>query len=372
MKQSSFIQVTSRRRRRIGFTITELLTLVAAIAVALCLVIPAIGSVKSPSRVDQSLANLRTLFAAHQAYANDWAGRQVTFTVDGLGAHLNGLGSIFALPNGENHPPIVLGWGCEQPTPALWSYLMTNAGNRILLFPIHAQTRWGSFRCMNTKTFHDYVNGHVYEPTYYAPADGIVLETVTPLFGQPCEFAPSGSFSAIKWSSYIFSPAAFFHPNVLDRSNPQYPGSGPASPNALQPPALSHARYPDLKTHMIEHNWLQNAPIMCNPNLPNGGPYSSMCEPYYFNHAVASEPAVVFYDGHTRRLPNTECLAADALIKKQLKSVDGLWFSTGGALNAPNLADDGYFESIAFDPVEIRHTILTIDGILGRDTLANK
>lgn len=99
------------------------------------------------------------------------------------------------------------------------------------------------------------------------------------------------------------------------------------------------------------------------------GPYSPTCEPYYFNHAIVSEPATVFYDGHTRLLPNTECITGDAIVEQQTQTVDGLWFSAGGALNAGNLSSDGYFESIGFDQIEIRHSILTIDGILGRDTL---
>lgn len=250
---------------------------------------------------------------------------------------------------------------------------MTNPGNQLLLYPISSPIRIGYFRLTNGKVLHAYVNGRMFEPTYFAPADGVVLESVSSLFDQLCEF-PTGVVSVgglLPWSSYCFSPAAFYDPQTHDRHNPQYPRYGAPFPTALQPPALASARYPDLKTHIIEHHWLQNAPVWCNPNLPNGGVYNPICEPYYFNQGIASEPATVFYDGHTRLLPNSECIAADARVEKQLGSVDGLWFSHGGALDIGLLTSDGYMESLGIDQVEIRHTILTIDGILGRDTLGS-
>ena len=72
----------------------------------------------------------------------------------------------------------------------------------------------------------------------------------------------------------------------------------------------------------------------------------------------------LFYDGHVRLLPNTEVFAADQQILKQTGGVDGLWH------RGTPFGEDGYFISAGFDGVPLSHHILTTDGILGRDTLA--
>ena len=66
----------------------------------------------------------------------------------------------------------------------------------------------------------------------------------------------------------------------------------------MRSPAMGHALYPALKTHMIEHHWLQARRLECNPGFSNG-PYGG-CEPFYFNHAWESTPIALFYDGHGR------------------------------------------------------------------------
>jgi hypothetical protein len=83
-----------------------------------------------------------------------------------------------------------------------------------------------------------------------------------------------------------------------------------------------------------------------------------------FNHGVDSPPLAIFYDGSVRLFPNTEALAADQQILDQTGGTDGLWH------RGTPYEDDGYFISGGYDGAPISHHILTTDGILGRDTLA--
>ena len=80
--------------------------------------------------------------------------------------------------------------------------------------------------------------------------------------------------------------------------------------------------------------------------------------------SATSEPATLFYDGSTRLLPNAEALAADAQVLKQ--TGEGLWHR-GTPFGA-----NGFYGNFSFDGTIVSHHILTTDGILGRDTVANK
>jgi hypothetical protein len=165
------------------------------------------------------------------------------------------------------------------------------------------------------------------------------------------------------WSSYCSSPAAMFHPDVM-RAEPDGGWQDPWSFDlGFQSPGLYQAAYPDLKTFVIEHHWNQNRPIdFCNPTFNPGTYGSACCEPYYFNHGLASAPASLFYDLSTRLLPNREVLAADTKLMKQTGY--GLW-----SRDTP-FGADGYLSEHAYDDIQLSHHILTTDGILGRDTTA--
>lgn len=112
----------------------------------------------------------------------------------------------------------------------------------------------------------------------------------------------------------------------------------------------------------MEHNWIQNRPrgFLCSPAFPG-----SACTPCVFNRGHASAPATAFFDGTTRLLPNTEVVASDQQLLAQTGR--GTWhrhtpFGTGG-----------YFHDIAAETDDfVSHHILTIDGILGRDTIAGR
>ena len=365
MKKETHIM--KRARNSSGFTILELLVVVLIVALLLAVALPAIGKARGDSGVQGSISNLVTLSVAHVLYAADWNGRQVTWAVDDLGAfgsvsgYNQAHGGCSSLFDEGCHPHILWGWGCEG---NMWRYVMTFAGHHWAVEPINFDgglAGFGNFRFPNVRAFHDYVNGRVYEETFYAPNDTVPLDLAAPLFEEPCEFNPEAhppiEGNPPIWISYVLSPAAMFHPDVM-RSNAAGGWQDPWSLDyGFESPGLFQALYPDLKTHMIEHHWVQNPPAECNP-------FWQGCEPYYFNHGIDSTPVTLFYDGHVRLLPNTEVFAADQQVLKQTGGVDGLWH------RGTPFGEDGYFISAGYDGVPLSHHILTTDGILGRDTLA--
>ncbi len=356
-----------RARNPAGFTMLEMLVVVLIIALLLAVALPVIGKVRGDAGVQGSMANLVTMGVAHVLYAADWNGRQVTWTPDDLGA----FGSVVHYANehgcfnwfDEGCRNILLGWNCDG---TILGCPMYHAGchwaYQPMAFPGSAGVPgYGTFRFLYRKPLQEYVNGRYHDPTFFAPNDTLPLAVVEECFDSPCEYDHDGCGPA--WSSYSLSAAAMFHPDVM-RANA---AGGWQSPWHLdygfESPGLFQAQYPDLKTHMIEHHWVQNPPAECNPGVD---PLFNLweCEPYYFNHGIDSTPVTLFYDGHVRLLPNTEVFAADQQILQQTDGVDGLWH------RGTSFGEDGYYISVGYDGVPLSHHILTTDGILGRDTIA--
>jgi len=312
------------------------------------------------------------LSVAHVLFAADNEGRQVSYTVDDLSTY--GSVEAYNIAHGCEAiwdpgciPPVIAGWGESNGggDPLVYAYRGSFPGHHWVFKPMgfpdgQGVDGFGNFRLGNSKRLHDYVNGRFYDPTFYAPKDTLPLAEAAPLFDDPFEFAIEGNPPI--WISYVNSPAAMYHSDVM-RSNAAGGWQDPWSiENGFESPGLFQATYPDLKTQIIEHHWLQNGPPTdCNPVW--NGPWGGSCEPYYFNHGIDSSPATLFYDGHVRLLPNTEVLLADLQVLKDTGGVDGLWH------RGTSFGEDGYFIQYGFDGVPLSHHILTTDGIMGRDTL---
>ena len=132
----------------------------------------------------------------------------------------------------------------------------------------------------------------------------------------------------------------------------------------VQTPAYSQALYPNLKTHMLEHHWLQSKLADCN-NTFDGGTYGG-CEPYYFNHAWESSPVTLFYDGHVENVGTRNTMRADGRMRVQTDNPNwGLW-SKDTAFGA-----DGYYIDAGYDQAATSFHILTTDGIRGRDIVGD-
>lgn len=112
---------------------------------------------------------------------------------------------------------------------------------------------------------------------------------------------------------------------------------------------------------MLEHHWLQARRSECNPSYTSGT-YGG-CEPYYFNHCWESNPATLFYDGHTETVGTRKAERADGRVQAQ--SDVGLWCrSTPWGL-------DGYNIGAGYDFADTSFHVLTTQGIKGRDILAD-
>lgn len=356
------------RARQAGFTIVELLVVISIIALLVGILLPAIGRARDSALQTQSAANLRNMSSANAAYASDWADRQWTAIPDDAGLY---GGSCAQYVQVSCPPQLVLGWTSNQG--AIAYYL---GGGKCANFPgdcsswnayvpntWNATTTSGSFRLPNAKSFNTYLTGRFYDPVFYAPKDTLVYEYAEKFFGSASEFDGGFGGAEIYYSSYCFSPAAMWNPDVLSCDS-----GGWRSPTQLasgyKSPAAGQAAYPDLKTRMVEHSWLQNKPSSeVNANFsagPAGNPI-----PWFFNHGYNSAPLTLFFDGHVGLMSVSEAMDADQRAK--CGQLNGLWS------RATPMGLDGYYGNQAYDIlVETSFHILTLDGILGRDTLGAK
>ncbi|MEL7210419.1 MAG: hypothetical protein AAGK32_19675, partial [Actinomycetota bacterium] len=343
-----------------------------------------------------SLSNLRNLGTAHGSYAAEWGDRQFTLINDNMGSYGANAGAAFGAYTASNgggeaggHPGANLGWGYINGNGdyVLFYYRThANIANARLNEPIVFEGTnyavngfFGSFRLGNCRQFNQYVSGKFYDPVFYAPKDTIVVNSVNggdtgySCFDDPGEYCDRPDIPGVggipTWSSYVLSPAAMFNPRVLQmrRLGGGENTGGYRNPYSLaggfRSPAYGQARYPALKTHMLEHHWLQNRRAECNPSI-DGGTYAG-CEPYFFNAAWESSPMTLFYDGHVGSVGVRKAMRADGRIRAQLNNFAGLW-----ARDTP-WGQDGYFSDVRYDAgARTSFHILTSDGILGRDIIS--
>jgi len=361
--------MTSRTPR--GLTRIDILAALGATAIIGAVLAPVLGQGFGNRRLEmESLNNLRILNQVHECYARDWSDRQFTAVPDELGAF---GGNCYAYADATAcYPPLILGWSC-QGLVGLWRYQLPcdaiggggQCGNKVVTIPVNfdPDAAYGSFRLQNVRAVHDFLDGRFYDRTFYAPADGPAYEVASAYFEQDCEFA-SGSDPIVP-SSYVLSPAAMYHPDVLaPRSaggfrHPDTFDEGYASP------AVTQVRHADLKSRLIEHHWLVNPPGPCHPEYEDAfGNYAPGCDPYLFNHGKDATPATLFFDGSVTSLRTGDVAQVDRDLRAQSGGAAGLW-----SRDTP-FGADGYFGALAVDRTRVSHHILTTGGILGRDRVA--
>jgi prepilin-type N-terminal cleavage/methylation domain-containing protein len=384
------------RTHRTAFTIIELLVVVSIIALLIAILLPAISKARDQAKLSLSQTNLRNLATAHASYAAEWADRQFTLIDDNLANYASEVHAAFNAyfvahgsmpdPPGDNdspsnHPAIILGWTYLDQNPNdyyYWRYRMSWEGNRGLPQPIVFpgggvwSEGFGAFRLINCQQFNQYVSGRFYDKVFYAPKDTVVISAIGECFNDPGEYcdAPDlpGGGRVPFWSSYVLSPAAMFSPDVMEHDDPNDPYSGWKNPWTLKAgfrcPSLGQCSFPALKTHMLEHHWLQGRKSECNPSW-TGGVYGE-CEPWYFNHGWESSPMTLFYDGHAESVGCRKAERAHLRAKEQ--NGWGLWSEDTPFGPGP---DGGYFQAWAYDAASTSFHILTTDGIRGRDLIGD-
>ncbi len=378
------------RSHRKAFTIIELLVVVSIIALLVGILLPAIGKARDQAKLTISQANLRNLGTAHGSYAAEYGDRQLTF-IDDSASSYGTYGTWWRDYNAEhgsdgswghpgNHPGVVLGWGHADGNGVyrLFTYEVVQPANAGIVVPINWEAPgtagveyFGSFRLPNAAQFNSFVSGKFYDKTFYAPKDTAPWASAEPCFESPdefCDLAEVGGIGAVPaWSSYCMSPAAMFNPEVMahqdnDDSTRADGWRDPWElPGGMRSPSMSQAQYPNLKTHMLEHHWLQNTAADCNPGF-DPGTYVAGCEPYYFNHAWESSPVALFYDGHVESVGTRSAMRADGRVRAQTRQEEwGLWNK-----DTP-WGEDGYLSEYGYDQAETSYHILTTNGIRGRD-----
>ena len=360
---------------RKGFTIIELLVVVSIIALLFGMLLPAIGQARDNAWVNVSKNNLRQMGVAHKLYAADWSDRHVTYVRDNLGQY---GGDVQEYDNAiyggtqayKTHPPLIGGFGyTSDGSYRIWAIRPSSPAN-VLFQPINFPgpphdcsrcTAWGWFRYgANVKAFHDYLGGKFFDPVLFAPKDRIILDKIEPCFEVPGEFVayPTGCLSLDASSSYCFSPAGLFNPVVFSDNGKGVYWNAPWELAAgYRVPSFGQVTYPTLKTHMLEHQWLQNTRVACNSAFFG-------CEAYYFNHSFQSIPVTLFYDGSVRLMGILEAMSSDR--RQQRQAGYGLW-----SRDTP-FGLDGYLMGDGYDFAETSYHILTTDGVRGRDTVGRE
>jgi prepilin-type N-terminal cleavage/methylation domain-containing protein len=344
-------QIMSRTRRT-GFTLIELLVVISIIALLVGILMPGISKARDSALVMKSMANLRNFGAAHAVYASEWNGRQWTTCPDDLSTMISNYSENYnAFPQ---IPAVPLGFD------RFGVHWQTKKGWAIQHFTWTGNCSLGNFRYFHTKPFNQYINKKVYDQIFWAPKDTTINDRINQWIEDPGEWPSTnndGQNPTIVISTYATSVAAQESPDVF--RGPQDGGSQhPLSlPAGHRTPNLSSAIYPDLKSHMLEHRWLQNPP---SPSIPG-----TAGVPWFYNMGPDSTPATLFFDSSVRMKSTREAVASSNRVVQQgedkLDAIDVSCFGSGG-----------YFQNYGYSGANQRGEInswhiFTRDGIKGRD-----
>jgi len=395
---------------RKGFTIIELLVVVSIIGLLIAILLPAIGKARDGALLTQSQSNIRAIVQGATTYGADFQDRQWTAIAENIGGDPNN-GDCSKYAAKRCSAQLVLGFDKDGASVGFFIPIAADCGGKIASatcdvakaywpcdFDLAKTGNFGSWRLPNAKSFSNYVGGKFYGRVYYAPKDKITLQKADPFIETGDDFA--GTIDKAVLSSYCWSPAAMWSPDVLSKKNGYQDPK--LSPGGFRSPASSQASFPELKTRLIEHQWLQNKPSMDfmdggiwgSPKGPNPDSFSPKIRsvqgqrismPWFFNEGGQSSPVTAFFDGHVGQLGVSEAVDTNKRItfadsSNSQIAVKGSFFGAGGggnkfAASFPMATGYtfGFFDSVAYnDGIGCSYHVLTADGIRGRDTIGQK
>jgi prepilin-type N-terminal cleavage/methylation domain-containing protein len=387
--------MNKKRNNRYGFTIVELLVVISIIALLVGILVPAVNKARDTAKMTQSKSNLHQVTIAMANYSADWNGdhfttappnfssgarRGLTFEaarqqmVGGstplgirLGEHSQGDQTyVFFLNNQEGVAPYLFYSG---------NTAASSSGSR------SAMPGFGTWRYPNALQVAEYMNGLPLHKAYFSPKDTIALRTLEgceSLNGSYCVSSSGASIWgwATEWnsnmilapSSYCISPAMMYNAQVYAwDQNADISFTDPMDINTgFRPSTIDQAQFPNLKSWLMEHYWLQNPVTDCGLNwdgswFVNEGGCWDGCEPFHFNNSYKSAPITAFSDGHVGTFEVAQADRDDALVGQSNEM--GLWHRfTGDGVN-------GYFNGRGSDWINWSGHTHTTGGIKGRDIL---
>jgi len=139
-------------------------------------------------------------------------------------------------------------------------------------------------------------------------------------------------------------------------------------PTGFRPSSTDQARFPNLKTWLMEHYWLQNMRATEECGLYWDGTWFASgdgcwdgCEPFHFNGSYNSAPITVFVDGHVGVVDIAQASRDDMML---LGEDAPLWNRNTAD------GDNGYYNDGSADWIDWSGHSHTVDGVRGRDILA--
>ena len=294
------------RTRANGFTVIDLAATVAAGTVLVAAAMPLAASVASGNDRDTSRIHLATLNEIHTMYALDHEDRQFSHLPDDF----TGNATQYQLQHGCIDP-LVLGTDMAGAT---WGYYLAcngMAGNNGNIVTYRAMDFGnpldGLYRFANTRKINEYANGRYYDPLFFAPDDPSLGETDFKFMRAGVDFGFSSGAFGFTRTSYTMSPAAMWAPRVLGDGQRMKDAQWRIPNGALQDyrtPRVSQCLHPSLKTRMMEHYAMNNAPAPCNPAYAG-------CRPYMWNQSPETRNLALFYDGSIDEFGVLETLVAE-------------------------------------------------------------
>ena len=140
----------------------------------------------------------------------------------------------------------------------------------------------------------------------------------------------------------------------------------------FRPSTIDQAQFPNLKSWLMEHYWLQNTEAECSAQLDGtwfteGAGCWDGCEPYHYNNSYKSSPVTAFADGHVGTFEVAQANSDSIVVGK----ANGLFANGAGGLWHSDTSDaaEGYFISGRTDWVTWSGHSHTTNGIKGRDVL---